>query len=113
MNFLKYFKGRNFRNFAVFIQIRENLFPQNFSKDVIRETAKFSNCSYNLQLILTKEWMFGVNYTLYFLWLCSSRIYIIFLVPANNDGKRKTKKLPKVITIDDLSEMLCKCFSLD
>ena len=45
-----YFKGRNFRGFVVFSQIRESLFPQNFSKDVIRESffprkflsAKFS-----------------------------------------------------------------------
>ena len=33
-----YFKGRNCRGFAVFSQIRESLFPRNFSKDVIRES---------------------------------------------------------------------------
>ena len=33
-----YFKGRNFRGFAVFSQIRKSLFPRNFSKDVIRES---------------------------------------------------------------------------
>ena len=33
-----YFKGRNFRGFAVFSQIRESLFPRNFSKDVTRES---------------------------------------------------------------------------
>ena len=32
------FAGRNFRGFAVFSQIRESLFPRNFSKDVIRES---------------------------------------------------------------------------
>ena len=32
------FAGRNFRDFAVFSQIRESLFPRNFSKDVIRES---------------------------------------------------------------------------
>ena len=44
------FAGRNFCGFAVFSQIRESLFPPNFSKDVIRESffpqnflrAKFS-----------------------------------------------------------------------
>ena len=38
-----YFKGRNFRGFAVFNQIRENLFPRNFSKDVIRESFFLRN----------------------------------------------------------------------
>ena len=32
------FAGRNFRGFAVFSQIRESLFPRNFSKDIIRES---------------------------------------------------------------------------
>ena len=32
------FAGRNFRGFVVFSQIRESLFPRNFSKDVIRES---------------------------------------------------------------------------
>ena len=61
-----YFKGRNFRVFAVFSQIRESLFPRNFSKDVIRESffprnflkksssanilKKIRFCSYNIKL---------------------------------------------------------------
>ena len=62
----EYFKGRNFRGFAVFSQIRESLFPRNFSKDVIRESffprnvlkksssadilKKIHFCSYNIKL---------------------------------------------------------------
>ena len=61
------FAGRNFRGFAVFSQIRESLFPRNFSKDVIHESffprnflkkSSFANilkkirfCSYDLKLL--------------------------------------------------------------
>ena len=61
------FAGRNFRGFTVFSQIRESLFPRNFSKDVIRESffpqnflkkSSFANIlkkihfgSYNIKLL--------------------------------------------------------------
>ena len=68
------FAERNFRGFAVFSQMRESLFPRNFSSANIQKKIHF--CSYSLQQLFSRK-NGCLEYKLHviFCWIFFSFIY--------------------------------------